>query len=76
MLALQGHFEGYEFVPTKKVSIPGNRKAIVTILDEPIPETMEREKQAWLKFLAAIAASNEDVEGEPERTNIIRAIDL
>ena len=78
MIAVQGYFEGDRFFPEQPVKIPPRRRAIVTILDEPsnTEEEHERHKKAWLKFLHDIQKCGEPIEGEPERFNIDRELDI
>jgi hypothetical protein len=66
---VEGYFEGDRFIPAERIQIPRNRKVIVTILNEPAVSVQEKEKKAWEKFLADIAASDEELIGEPERVN-------
>jgi len=48
----------------------------VTIIDEPVSEIVEKERQAWMRFFSEIADCDEPLEGEPERTVFKREIDL
>jgi len=76
MIAVEGYFEGDRFYTDRNVRIPQRKRAIVTILDEPVLEIAEKEKQAWFCFFDKIAECDEPLEGEPERTNFKREIDL
>ena len=76
MIAVEGYFEGDRFFSDDAVKIPQRKRAIVTILDEPVSERAEKERIAWLRFLDEISNCDEPLEGEPERTQFEREIDL
>ncbi|MCL2111789.1 MAG: hypothetical protein FWH32_06035 [Clostridiales bacterium] len=76
MIAVQGYFEGDRFFPEQQVKIPQRKRAIVTILDEPVVDRHERNKKAWMKFLKEIAECDEPPpEGMPERVRFNRVLD-
>ena len=67
MLVVNGFFENGVFVPEKPIAnIKGRQRAVLNI-----DETNKDEKQecvnAWQEFSRAIRASEEILEGEPER---------
>lgn len=72
MIAVQGYFDGDRFISSDSTLIPSRKRAIVTILDETVVPKIEKEKKAWKKFLAALASSDEELIGEPERVNFNR----
>ena len=53
MQAFQGYFDQGQFITQGSVIIPERKRAIVTILDESIPDdicvTRQRSALAWLK---------------------------
>ena len=65
MLIIDGFFESGVFVPEKPLSaIKGRQKAVLHIEDE-----IEKQEKvsAWKEFSQSIRASDEILEGEPER---------
>ena len=67
MLVVNGFFENGVFVPEKPLAnIIGRQRATLTIAED---EENERQKRilAWREFGRAIRASDEILEGEPER---------
>jgi len=68
MLIIDGFFENGVFVPERPlVNIKGRQKATLRIEESNKDDKMER-LSAWRKFSCAIRASDEVLEGEPERT--------
>ena len=76
MEAVRAYYDGRAFVPTKPVAVRKNQLAIVTMLNEADADVLEREKNAWLKFLSAIRGCNESIVGEPARTSFNRELAL
>lgn len=78
MEAYQGYFENGRFIPFDEVSIPERKRAIVTILDEPIEEETKAEKQrkAFETFIKEIKACDEEIPEHFERVNFTRELDL
>jgi hypothetical protein len=72
MIALQGYFEGDKFIHPEAINIPRHKKAIVTILDEPVVH--EQNADAWRTFLSAIKDTDEPLSGGPERVTFNRVI--
>ena len=65
MLVVNGFFENGVFIPEKPlIGINGRQKAVLSI--ESNDEKQQR-ASAWMVFSQAIKASNEVLEGEPER---------
>jgi predicted DNA-binding antitoxin AbrB/MazE fold protein len=65
MLVVNGFFENGIFTPEKQpIDIKGRQKAVLSIIDED--DKQERLK-AWREFSQAIQASDEILEGEPQR---------
>jgi hypothetical protein len=69
LLTFQGYFEAGQFVADSPIQIPEGRKTIVTVLDEKVDKTNERENYIayWNKIIEGIQNSDEVLEGEPER---------
>jgi hypothetical protein len=69
LLTFQGYFEAGQFVADTPVQIPEGRKTIVTVLDEKADKANGREDYIayWNKIIEDIQASDEMLEGEPER---------
>ena len=63
MLVITGVFENERFIPDKPVSIPQNKKVIVTIEEESSNEV--RTTNRWREIGEAILACNEDLPGSP-----------
>jgi hypothetical protein len=74
MLVVQGYFEEGQFISNSKVIIPEHRRAIVTVLDEEMPE--QNHKKIWKDFFAAIQSANEDTPVNFPRVNFNRELDL
>jgi predicted DNA-binding antitoxin AbrB/MazE fold protein len=53
MIALEGYFNGKEFVPLKKVDVKPNQKVIITVLDEYI-ESKEGSEKPFLKYFGRL----------------------
>jgi predicted nucleic acid-binding protein len=67
MLVIDGFFENGVFIPEKPLAnITGRQRAVLNIDDTSIDEKHEHQK-AWQEFSQAIRASDEVLEGEPER---------
>ena len=65
MLVIDGFFENCVFIPQKPINhIEGRKKAVLRIIY--FDEKQER-LNAWKEFSQAIKASDEVLEGEPER---------
>jgi len=62
MEAYDGYFENGNFHPAgQSIHIPGRRRAIITILDEPGHNDTTAERLAAIdEFFSAIDSSNED----------------
>jgi len=67
MLIIDGFFENGVFVPEKPLTnIKGKQKATLSIEEINKDEKQER-LNAWREFSRVIRASDEILEGEPER---------
>jgi hypothetical protein len=67
MLVVNGFFENGVFVPEKPLAnIKGRQKAVLNIGEIGKDEKQER-LCAWREFSRAIRASDEELNGEPER---------
>jgi len=67
MLVVEGFFENGAFVPEKPLAeIKGRQKATLRIEETDDPDRQGR-LSAWREFSRAIRASDEELEGEPER---------
>ena len=67
MLVVNGFLENGVFVPDKPLAnIKGRQRAVLSINQTNADEEQER-ISAWREFSRAIKASNEVLEGEPER---------
>jgi hypothetical protein len=65
MLVVNGFFENGVFVPEKPpANIKGRQKAVLRIIDE---DDKQQRLNAWREFSLAIKASDEVLEGEPDR---------
>jgi hypothetical protein len=59
------------------VNIPGRRRVIVTILDEPTPSVQETPQAvAWREFFKAVNTSGEEIPETFERVKLAREADL
>lgn len=81
MLSFQGYFESGKFVSLDNISIPENKRAIVTILDEVVPQKRESHNaKAWREFFTDLEGCNELPaefdEVVSKRVNFTREIDL
>ena len=74
MLSIQGYFEDGKFIPLNPVAIPEHKRAIVTILDEAVPQLSKN--KAWHEFLNTVAASDEEIPTEFERVSFGREVEL
>jgi hypothetical protein len=59
MQAYQGYFEDGQFIAQDHSRIPEHRRAIVTVLDDPIDST--NRVAAWDKFFEEIDGCGEEV---------------
>jgi hypothetical protein len=74
MLVITGFFENERFIPDSPISIPQNKKVIVTIEDctseekteQPVKHFSEAEKDHIRKSLFGILPSNIDLDKERE----------
>ena len=67
MLVINGFLENGVFVPEKPLAnIKGRQRAVLNIYETGKNEKQER-INAWKEFSQAIRASDEVLEGEPER---------
>lgn len=68
LLTFQGYFEKGQFITDGPV-VPEGRRTIVTVLDEKVNVSKEREDYInyWDKIIADIQNSDEVLEGESER---------
>ena len=67
MLVINGFFENGVFIPEKPLSnIKGRQKAVLNIDDTSKDEKTDRQI-AWREFSQTIRASEEVLEGEPEK---------
>ena len=64
MLVITGIFENERFIPDGPVSIPQNKKVIVTIEEEP--ETQTKTANKWREIGEAILNCDEDLPGSPQ----------
>ena len=66
MQAYEGYFiNGQFYTAGRSVRIPERRRAIITVLDEPIPQSKNAE--AWREFLEEIAKIDDEPLEEFER---------
>jgi hypothetical protein len=77
MQVLEGYFvEQDKFIPLIPSRIPMFKRAIITILDEPVPDKKKDEQLAAMdEFINANKASNEAVP-EFTRVNFRREVDI
>lgn len=54
MLALEGYYNGKEFIPLEKVNVKRYQKVIITVLDEFIKNEEVREKP-YKKYVGALS---------------------
>ena len=74
LLVANGFFENGVFVPEKPlVNIKGRQRAVLNI-DETSEDRKQDRLQAWREFSRTIRASDEILEGEPERINPIAVL--
>jgi len=67
MLVVEGFFENGVFIPKEPlVNIKGRQRAILNI-DETGNDEKQKRLNAWQEFSQAIRASDEILEGEPEK---------
>ena len=67
MLVVNGFFENGVFIPEKPLAgIKGRQRAVLNI-DETDKDERQERLAAWQEFSRAIRASDEKLEGEPER---------
>ena len=67
MLVVNGFYENGMFIPEKPLSgIEGRQKAVLRI---DYDEGKQARADAWKEFSKTIRASNEVLEGEPERSS-------
>ena len=68
LLVLEGYFDEGRFI-TDTPYIPEGKKAIVTVLDEIVDKNKEQKsyQKLWDEIIEEIEASDEVLEGEPER---------
>ena len=64
MLVVTGIFENERFIPDRPVSIPQNRKVVVTIEEEP--DTQTKNVNKWREIGEAILNCDEDLPGSPQ----------
>ena len=77
MQTYEGYLDNGRFIPLVAANIPNRRRAILTVLDEPVKKTRETaHAKAWREFFEAINASDEEVPETFERVNFTREIDL
>ena len=68
MLVVNGFFENGVFVPEKPLpNIMGRQRAVLSIEETCGTEEKQRRLRAWQEFSLAVKASDETLEGEPER---------
>ncbi len=76
--AYEGYIEKgqiYPMLPLKQ--IPGRRRVIITVLDEPASDTKEKpQAKAWREFFEAVNASDEPIPETFERVNFTREVDI
>ena len=69
MLVVNGFLENGVFIPEKPLAdIKGRQRAVLSI-NETNADDKQEHLSAWREFSRAIKASNEVLEGEPERLN-------
>jgi hypothetical protein len=67
MLVVSGFFENGVFIPDRSLSyIKGRQRAVLNI-DELDEGKLQGRIDAWREFSRAVRASDEVLEGEPER---------
>ena len=82
MQAYEGYLDDGRFIPLVAANIPNRRRAILTVLDEPVKKTRETaHAKAWREFFEAVNASDEQLgpefdEALSQRVNFTREIDL
>jgi hypothetical protein len=65
MEAYQGYFENGRFVPEDNISIPGRRRVIMTVLDEPTPkDTLGKQHRAVSRFIKEMKTCEESLGAE------------
>jgi hypothetical protein len=69
--AYEGYLEKGRFFPIgAPMNIQGRRRVIVTVLDEPAPESKETQQaKAWRDFFETVNASDEDIPRTFERVD-------
>ena len=76
MLVINGFLENGVFIPDKPLTnIKGRQRAVLSINQTDADEKQER-LSAWREFSLAIKASNEVLEGEPERISFRTAEEI
>ena len=63
MLVVTGIFENERFIPDRPVSIPQNKKVVVTIEEEP---EQSKTINKWREIGEAILNCDEDLHGSPQ----------
>ncbi|MDR2726138.1 MAG: hypothetical protein LBC90_08835 [Candidatus Adiutrix sp.] len=83
MEAYQGYTENGKIIPLADQAIPDGRRAIITILDEPMvaQSRLERQKKALLALEQGLADCDEPLPPEfdeilAKRVNLTRKLDL
>jgi len=67
LLIIEGFLENGVFIPNKPLAaIKGRQRAVLNI-DETDKDGKEKRLGAWQEFSRAIRASDEALEGEPEK---------
>jgi hypothetical protein len=56
MLALNGYFNGKEFVPLDKVDVKPNQRVIITVLDEYIEE--RKPEKSYKKYVGKLSTES------------------
>ena len=83
MKAYQGYTKNGKIIPLADQTIPDGRRAIITILDEPMAaqSRLERQKKALLALEQGLADCDEPLPPEfdailAQRVNLMRKFDL
>lgn len=79
MEAYEGYLENGRFFPIgEKVTIPGRRKVLLTLVDDPAPKHAETpQAKAWREFFEAVNNASDEEMAEPfERVSFTREFEL
>lgn len=76
MQAYEGYFDRGRFIPLGTISIPERKRAIVTILDEPVSDDAERRLEELDKLISLVDASSHEEVPQFERSKLHREAEL